>query len=148
MTHRRRRRKTVARGFTLLEMMAVLVIIALFGSLVGVYVVKQIGKARVGTAKTQIKGFDNAIELFNMEKGRWPTEEEGLPILIEDEYLKGLEVPKDPWGFEYEYRTRTTEDGTEYIVICYGNDGQPGGGKHAADLCSSHQNLEDWLGGG
>lgn len=148
MTQKTGRRKPVARGFTMLEMMAVLVIIALIGSLVGIAVVKQIEKARVKTAKTQIKGFDSALGLFVVDKGRYPTEEEGLLILIEEGFLDSLEVPKDPWGNDYEYRVRTTESGEEYIVICYGSNGQPGGTGGAEDMCSSNQILGDWLGGG
>ena len=144
-THKRR---TPARGFTMLEMMAVLMIIALIGSIVGIAIIKQIEKARVKTAKTQIAGFDNALKMFNLEYSRYPTEEEGLQILVEEGFLDATEVPKDPWGAEYEYRVRTGEKGEDCIVICYGSDKNVGGTGNAADLCSKSQNIEDWLAGG
>ena len=116
-SHKRRR------AFTLVEIMAVVLIIALLGTLVGVQVVGQIDKARVTTAKTQIKQLEAALEFYQMDNGRYPTSEQGLEALVNEPtieplatdyrpegYLKGGSVPSDPWKEAYHYESPGTNN--------------------------------------
>lgn len=157
MNRGRRLMKRTARGFTLLEMMAVVFIIGLLVGLGGLAIMNQINKARVNTAKAQIATFDQAIELFQMDNGRFPTMEEGLDALVHAPadavdypargYLKLSEVPRDPWNNDYQYVVRTTESGQEYVVFSYGEGGQLGGEGNARDLASRGEDPANWIGG-
>ncbi|MBN2584554.1 MAG: type II secretion system major pseudopilin GspG [Planctomycetes bacterium] len=157
MNRKRQIVRRAARGFTLLEMMAVIFIIGLIATLSTLAIIDQIQKARVNAAKAQIATFDQALELFQMDNGRYPTQEEGLDALVHEPadavdypprgYLKLPEIPRDPWNNDYIYVLRDTEDGQEYAVISYGQGGQQGGEKFAADLVSRGENADEWLGG-
>jgi general secretion pathway protein G len=94
-------------GFTLIEILVVITIIALIMSLVGPRVLNYLGEAKVKAAKIQIQSFGSALDLFNLDTGRYPTTGEGLTALVRSPgtipawigpYLKGGVVPNDPWG--------------------------------------------------
>lgn len=158
MNDRKGKRRRAADGFTLIEMMAVIFIIGLLATASTLLIVDQINKARVGSARAQIATFDQAIDLFEMDNGRFPTEEEGLDALVNEPsdvedypprgYLKRRTIPKDPWKHDYVYMLRETARGEEYLVISYGKGGKPGGEGFAADIASRGEDPADWLLGG
>jgi general secretion pathway protein G len=130
-------------GFTLIEILVVITIIALIMSLVGPRVLNYLGEAKVKTAKIQIQSLSSALDLFSLDTGRYPTTAEGLAALVQapgnipawnGPYLKGGTVPKDPWGNPYVYRSPGEHD--VYDIMSYGSDGQEGGTGTAADIVS------------
>ncbi len=134
-------------AFTLVEIMAVVLIIALLGTLVGTAVVGQIDKARVTTAKTQIKQLEAALEFYQMDNGRYPTTEQGLVALVQEPttdplpvdyrpegYLKGGSVPVDPWKAVYLYQSPGTNNPHSFDLWTHGKDGQAGGDGTSADI--------------
>ena len=138
-----RRRRSGQGGFTLIEILVVIAIIALIMSLVGPRVLNYLGESKVKAAKIQIQSFGSALDLFNLDVGRYPTTAEGLTALVQSPgtmpnwngpYLKGGVVPNDPWGKAYVYRS-PGEHGS-YDIMSYGSDGQEGGTGTAADVTS------------
>ena len=132
--------RTRSRGFTLLELLVVMVIIGLLAGYVGPRYFAQIGKSQVKTTRAQIDAFDKALDQYRLDTGRYPTSEQGLAALNarpENEpkwagpYLKKA-VPDDPWGNKYVYRA-PGEHG-EYDLFSYGKDGKLGGADEAADI--------------
>ncbi len=128
------------RGFTLLELLVVMVIIGLLAGYVGPKYFSQIGKSEVKATRAQIDGLGKAIDQFRLDVGRYPNTEEGLKSLItrpsnlnkwDGPYL-AKNVPMDPWGNPYIYKS-PGEHG-EYDLISLGKDGQPGGEGEAADI--------------
>ena len=127
-------------GFTLLELLVVMVIIGLLASYVGPKYFSQIGKSEVKAARAQIDSLGKAVDQFRLDTGHFPTAEEGLTALVtrppnetkwDGPYLtKG--VPIDPWGNAYIYKIPGTHG--DYDLISYGKDGQPGGEGEAADI--------------
>lgn len=120
-------------GFTLIELLVVMVILGLLAALVVPNYVRQGEKARVKTARTQIEMLGAALDTFRLDIGRYPTSQEGLEALRErpsgvdrwdGPYLK-KEVPKDPWGNVYQYRS--PGDKEPYELFSYGADGVAGG---------------------
>jgi len=107
-------KKRNKKGFTMVELMAVLVIIGLLATLVGTQVLKQIEQARVATTKANLKTLDAAVSQFYMELGQLPSEEMGLNALVEAPpgleekwtgYLRENEIPKDGWKREFKFET-------------------------------------------
>jgi general secretion pathway protein G len=136
----RRRRQT---GVTLIEMLVVLTIIALFAALVAPRMLKKSDTARVTAAHAQINSFMTALGTYKLDTGLYPTNEEGLQALRvkpqnvnqwQGPYLP-QEIPMDPWGHPYSYKY-PGEHGDEPDLICLGADGQPGGTDINADIVS------------
>lgn len=129
-------------GFTLLELLVVMLIIGLLAGIVGPKYFSQLGKSEAKAARAQIDSIGKALELYRLDTGRYPSTEQGLKALIDrpgDEprwdgpYLKkGL--PPDPWGRPYVYRA-PGEHG-DFDLYSLGKDGQPGGTDEAADITS------------
>ncbi|MDN4052422.1 type II secretion system major pseudopilin GspG [Massilia sp. YIM B02763] len=130
-------------GFTLLELLVVIVIIGLLAAYVGPKYFSQLGKSEVTVARAQIEAFEKSLDTFRLDVGRYPTTEEGLNALMtapptaaakwNGPYLK-KGVPVDPWGHTYQYRAPGTK--AEYEVLSLGKDGQPGGEGDNADISS------------
>jgi len=129
-----------APGFTLLELLVVIVIIGLLASYVGPKYFAQLGKSEVTVAKAQIEAFEKALDTFRLDVGRYPTTEEGLGALVvqpaaatkwNGPYLK-KEAPLDPWGHVYLYRSPGSKG--DFEILSYGKDGQPGGSGENADI--------------
>lgn len=130
------------RGFTLLELLVVMVIIGLLTAYVGPKFFSQIGKSEVKAARAQIDALEKALDQYRLDVGRYPTTEQGLEALMarpggearwSGPYLKKA-VPADPWGRAYVYR-QPGEHG-EYDLSSHGKDGQPGGSDEAADIAN------------
>lgn len=129
-------------GFTLLELLVVMVIIGLLAGYVAPKFFSQIGKSEVKTARAQIDGLEKALDQYRLDTGHYPTTEQGLQALNErpanepkwqGPYLKKA-LPPDPWGNPYVYK-QPGEHG-EYDLLSYGKDGQPGGHGEAEDITS------------
>lgn len=123
-------------GFTLIELMVVLVILAILAAIVVPRIMSSPHKAKVTAAKTQIRDFETALQLYKLQNGNYPTTEQGLEALVkkptvapipkdypDNGYLPYL--PKDPWGNDYVYES-PSEHGS-YAIISYGPTGEPGG---------------------
>ena len=111
------------RGMTLIEIMVVIAIIGLIGTVAIVNIMKQFEKAKVKTAKTQIKAVEQAVEQYYLDNSRYPTTEEGLNALAAGEYLK--KAPKDPWKKDFSY-TSPGADGSPFEIKSAGPDKQEG----------------------
>lgn len=131
------------RGFTLIEIMVVVVIIGLLSALVGPRLIGQSNEAKCKTTKTQIAQLEQILGLFHLDNGFYPTTEQGLEALVEEpslppeplNYQKGgymKKVPKDAWGRGFVYEC-PGEHG-DFDIISYGSDGQEGGEDSAADI--------------
>jgi general secretion pathway protein G len=127
-------------GFTLLELLVVMVIIGLLAGYVGPKYFSQVGKSQVKAARAQIDALEKALDQYRLDTGRYPVMEQGLAALItkppnepkwDGPYLK-KSVPADPWGTPYVYKI-PGEHG-EYDLVSLGKDGQPGGTGEAADI--------------
>jgi len=127
-------------GFTLLELLVVIVIIGLLAAYVGPKYFSQLGKSEVTATKAQIEAFEKALDTFRLDVGRYPTTEEGLAALLTQPagmnkwngpYLK-KEAPQDPWGQPYQYRAPGSK--SDFEITSYGKDGQPGGIDENADI--------------
>ena len=127
-------------GFTLLELLVVIVIIGLLAGYVAPRYFSQVGKSEIQVAKAQIESLEKALDQYRLDVRRYPSTEEGLDALVSKPtsvaswngpYLKKA-VPTDPWGRAYVYRTPGGK--AEYEVVTYGRDGKPGGSGEDADL--------------
>jgi general secretion pathway protein G len=128
-------------GFTLVEMLVVITIIGLIMGLIGPRVLNYLGESKIKAAKIQMQSFASALDLFNLDTGRYPSTSEGLAALVRrtpgvaawnGPYLKGGNVPNDPWNHPYIYRA-PGERGA-YDIMSLGSDGQEGGSGTAADI--------------
>jgi len=127
-------------GFTLVELLVVLAILGMLAALVGPQVLNQLGGAKTKSAGIQIRDFEQALELYKLDVGKFPRSEEGLEALVEapagargwnGPYLKKSQVPEDPWGNPYQYRYA---GGGAIEIVSLGADGQPGGSGEDADV--------------
>jgi general secretion pathway protein G len=128
-------------GFTLLELLVVIVIIGLLAAYVGPKYFSQLGKSEVTIAKAQIGAFEKSLDTYRLDVGRYPTTDEGLAALLvapatgalkwNGPYLKKA-LPLDPWGHPFQYRAPGTK--SEYDIVSLGRDGQPGGNGEDADI--------------
>ena len=126
------------RGMTLIEILVVLVILGLIATAVAVNVVGQASKARVDRAKTDVQRIaSDGVEAFKVMRGRYPTTEEGLKLLIDEKFLKPNNASGklvDPWEREYIYLYPGQTHPDAFDVKSYGADGQPGGDGENADI--------------
>jgi len=138
--HRNTRRQQS--GFTLLELLVVLVVLGLLAGIVAPKYFSQLGRSEAKVAKAQIEGLGKALDLYRLELGHYPSSEQGLAALNtapSDEprwagpYLQ-KKIPLDPWGRNYIYRC-PGENG-EYDLLSLGKDGQPGGEGENAEITS------------
>ncbi len=128
-------------GFTLLELLVVMVIIGLLAGFVAPKYFAQVGKSQVKAARAQIDALDKALEAYRIDVGHLPTSEQGLAALqLQPQgeqnwagpYLK-KDVPLDPWGSPYLYVAPGTHN-NDYDLVSYGKDGRPGGTGEDADI--------------
>ena len=127
-------------GFTLLELLVVMVIIGMLASFVAPKFFAQIGKSQTKTARAQIDALEKSLDQYRLDTGHYPTTEQGLAALNErpageakcsGPYLK-KSVPMDPWSHAYIYKN--PGEHSEYDLLSYGKDGQPGGTDEAEDI--------------
>jgi len=134
-------------GFTLIEIMAVVLIIGLLSTLVGVAIFNQVDKAKVTAAQTQIRQLENALETYRMDNSRYPSTEQGLEALVREPtgdpvprnyqpggYLRGGSVPLDPWSEPYQYRAPGDHNPHSFDLWSLGADNSPGGDGIDTDL--------------
>jgi general secretion pathway protein G len=138
----RRRLRSLQYGFTLIEIMVVVVILGILAALVAPNVIRRIDDARVAKARQDIRAYETALNLYRMDNFRYPTTEQGLEALVkrpvdpnlrnwkEGGYIDGLK--KDPWGNEYNYLSPGSHG--DYDLYTLGADGQPGGEGQDADI--------------
>jgi general secretion pathway protein G len=136
-------------GFTMVELMAVLIILGLLMAVVVRNFVGQTDRARVTTTKANLKILHLAVNQFKMDTGRFPDEDEGLSVLIvppddvtnypPDGYLDTTDLPKDGWARDFVY-IRLPESGKQFVIKSYGADGEEGGEGYDADLLSTDAN--------
>ncbi|MEM6407165.1 MAG: type II secretion system major pseudopilin GspG [Pseudomonadota bacterium] len=132
------RRRAATRGFSLVEMLVVVAIVGLLVGLVGPAAMKQLQSSRVNATAAQIDQLRAAIDIYQIDTGRLPTEDTGLTALVANPgtpgwngpYLRDGELPVDAWGGAFIYRF----DGDQVRVISLGADGQPGGNGQNADI--------------
>lgn len=131
------------KGFSLIELIVVLVILGLLAAVVGPRVYDKLKSGKQQIAKIQIKGLEGALQLFSFDMGRYPTSSEGLEALIRNPgsleswkgpYLDKSELPMDPWGKPYVYRSPGQHG--DYDLLSYGPDGIEGGEGENADIAS------------
>lgn len=134
------------KGFTLVELMAVLLIVALLAGVAARNFMGTTERAKVTTTKATLKMLHGAVNMFKLDTGRYPTEEMGLYELLEEPtdvygwapggYLETTQVPLDAWRNEYVYQLNP-ESGKPFVIISYGADGREGGEDYDADLYST-----------
>ena len=135
------------KGFTLIEIMVVIVILALLAALVGPKLMGRTDDAKITDARVQIKNIETALKLYKLDNGNYPTTEQGLGALVtkptvgvipksykDEGYLESKKAPKDPWGNEYLYIS-PGEHG-DYDLFSYGADGAKGGEGKNVDITS------------
>ncbi|HEV8234336.1 MAG TPA: type II secretion system major pseudopilin GspG [Gemmatimonadaceae bacterium] len=133
-------------GFTLIEILVVIVVIAILATLVAPNIFQHVGAAKGATAKSQIEMLGAALDAYRLDNGRYPTTEQGLGALWEKPtidppqnwrapYLR-KPVPPDPWGRPYLYLSPGQVNPQGYDLLTYGADGKPGGENEDADIMS------------
>ena len=150
----RKMRMTGSSGFTLIEIMAVVLIIGMLSGIVGFAVFQQVEKARVVTTRTQIGRLEGSLELYNMDNGRFPSTEQGLESLINEPagspvpvsyqpggYLKGGQLPPDSWGNPFQYESPGTNNRDSFDLWSFGKDGVSGGEDANADIGNWREEL-------
>jgi len=136
-------------GFTIMEVLVVLIIITILAGIVGVNVLPKLGESKVKAVQVQIKNLKAAVNLYRVEQNHVPDQSEGLQALVERPagldgkhkypeggYLDSPAVPLDPWGQAYIYLQPGRKD-QRFEIISYGADGEPGGEDEDADISSS-----------
>ncbi len=134
--------KKINKGFSLIELMIVLVILGLIAGIVGPQAMKYLGKGKTKSAKVQIENISSALDMYRLEVGNYPTTSQGLQALAtapsgargwNGPYLKKGAVPKDPWNNDYQYK-RPGSNGHPYDLYSMGADGSKGGEGENADI--------------
>lgn len=141
--------KKIRGGFTMVELMAVLIILGLLAAVVAQNFMGKTDDARVKTTRMNLKILHQAVLQFKMDTGRYPSEEEGLYELVEEPmdligwesggYLQTTDIPLDAWGNEFFYMLNP-ESGKAFVIISYGADNEEGGEDYDADLLSTDSN--------
>jgi len=139
------------RGFTLIEIMVVIVILALLAALVGPKLIGRSDDAKITDTRVQMKNFETALKLYKLDNGNYPSTEQGLAALVakptvgvipknykSEAYLESKKVPKDPWGGDYIYLS-PGEHG-DFDIYSFASDGAKGGEGKGADITSWEQN--------
>ncbi len=128
-------------GFTLVELLVVLVILVLLASIIGPRVIGYLGSSRSKTANVQIEGLVTSLELFHIDVGRYPSANEGLDVLVKatgkipgwnGPYISKNTVPLDPWGQAYRYEAPGKQG--PFDIYTFGRDGKEGGADEDADI--------------
>lgn len=134
-------------GFTLLEILVVLVVIGVLATLVAPNVFRHVGTAKEATARSQIEMLGAALDAYRLDNGQYPSTAQGLSALTErplmdpqpvnwrGPYLRKA-VPTDPWGAAYQYSSTGDDNPAGFDLLSYGADGKPGGEGEAADITS------------
>ena len=123
---------TAQRGMTLIEIMVVITILGLVAAAVAVNVVGTLSDAKIKQARTDLHTLENCLDLYKVDKGRYPTSEDGLAAVVAAGKCKaGL---KDPWQHDYIYLYPGQVHADSFDIKSYGSDGQPGGDGEAADI--------------
>ncbi|BCG45849.1 General secretion pathway protein G [Citrifermentans bremense] len=136
-----------SRGFTLIELMVVIVILSILAVMVGPKIIGRSDDAKIADAKVQIRNIETALKLYKLDSGSYPSTEQGLQALVAkpttgkipnnykaEGYLENKNVPKDPWGSDYVYLS-PGEHG-DYDLSSFGADGARGGEGNNADIQS------------
>ena len=135
------------RGFTLIEIMVVIVILALLAALVGPKIIGRSDDAKIADAKVQIRNLETALKLYKLDNSLYPTTEQGLAALVTkptvgaipknykaEGYLESKKVPQDPWGNEFVFISPGANG--DYDLCSLGADGVKGGEGKGADICN------------
>lgn len=135
------------RGFTLIEILVVIIVLGMLAALVGPRILGRVSEAKGATARTQIELLGVALDSYRLDNGSYPTSEQGLAALNEKPareplpqnwrgpYLRKV-IPLDPWGRPYVYRSPGESNPSAYDLLTLGRDGQPGGTEEDADIVS------------
>jgi general secretion pathway protein G len=136
-------------GFTFIELLVVIAIIAILSGAVALNLAGRTGEARITRAKLDIQQLQTALDTYRTDQSRYPSQQQGLMALYEkptlepvparypaEPYLRGRQIPVDPWGTPYIYLAPGRQ-GERYEIISYGSDGEPDGEDDAADISSS-----------
>lgn len=142
LINRNRQRLCNHKGFTLVELLVVMVIIGLLAALVMPKIFPSLGKGKTGAAKAQVELFGQALDQYRLDIGHYPTTDQGLQALVvnpgeekwQGPYLKKNVVPLDPWDKPYVYTSPGTHG--DYDLYTYGRDGAPGGTGEDQDITS------------
>ena len=134
-------------GFTLLELLVVIVILGILATYVGTKIMGKPDEARQTQARIQIQALENALNMYRLDNGDYPSTEQGLKALVEKPvsgnvprswreggYLDKPRVPKDPWNYDYGYLYPGVRNTNGFDLFSYGGDGQPGGEGKDADI--------------
>ncbi len=135
------------KGFTLLELLVVIVILGILATYVGTRIMGKPEEARQTQAKIQIQALENALNMYRLDNGEYPSTEQGLKALVEKPsvgnipktwreggYLDKPRVPKDPWKNDYAYLNPGVRNTNSFDLFSYGADGQPGGEGNDQDI--------------
>jgi general secretion pathway protein G len=141
------REKRDNRGFTLLEIMVVVVILSILALYVGPKIIGRPQEARINAAAMQIKSIETALKMYKLDNGVYPSTEQGLEALVQPPeigqpannwrkggYMDKGKIPKDPWGNDYLYLSPGVNNTDGFDLFSYGPDGQPGGEEENADI--------------
>ena len=137
----RRRKSSGEAGFTLVELLVVLVILVLLASIIGPRVIGYLGSSRTKTAKVQIESLVTSLELFHIDIGRYPATNEGLEVLVKPPtklagwsgpYISKGSIPLDPWGKPYRYQSPGKKGAFDLYTL--GRDGKEGGSDEDSDV--------------
>ncbi len=144
MAHKKKDKFKGQQGYTLMELLIVLVIIALLTALVGPRLFGRVGQAKATTARTQIENLISALDIYQLDMDEFPSNEQGLAALItapegrddwQGPYLRRGKVPLDPWKRAYIYRL--SDSGETTLITSLGKDGQAGGEGDNRDITSN-----------